>query len=500
MILKFLCVPKLYRLDILTMVKGILFIYCLLASLCIKAALDNDVCKSINIDKKEEEWFFMFAPNSDVSGHREDFCYIAMINKRMMVSESTGREIRATLMALQFNNVEEIPNANNCQSLTYCSAKNLSEIEYNNFLCELNSEHKTYKYALIVIFTCNEDDDLISRIEQIELYNTVCDKNIMINDPGNIPNILKPLFESCKHIRSVPKNNSQSNNAEDNINNDLCSDLSNPLFLLFEDIELAFKNSAEVFNEEISYVDLLFDDQELNVYPDNISLFNNEVDIDPENNCGELLGVNVKEVHLLREHGRIGEANVSGCKKPEKTKPKRKQIHKCYICGRVCVAQYHLIEHMYIHSKDKQYKCDWSGCDKEFSLKSNFTTHLKKYKHYNPFQCKWCDKKFVHRSSLNAHIVVHTSEQGFKCTFCSKFLSCKQTLDSHIKIHENEKKFSCLQCDKKFNTYSSLAKHIEIHSGYKKYRCVHNGCKMAFFYNYSLTRHMITHKKVKAYK
>ncbi|MDP0590376.1 MAG: C2H2-type zinc finger protein [Candidatus Endonucleobacter bathymodioli] len=500
MILKFLCIPKLYKykLDILTMVKGILFAYCLLASLCIKAAIDDDVYKSINIDKKKEQWFFMLAPNSDISGHRKDFCYIAMVNNTIMVNESIGQKISTILIELQDNDIEEVPNVNNCQSITCCSAENLSVVEYNNLLCALNSEQKIYKYALVVVFT-NNDNNLIFRIEQIELYNIIYNKNIMINDLGNRINMLIPRFASCKHIRSVPENNSQRNNAENNINDDLHQTISNQL-LLFNDVDVTFKNSTQINNANDNAmldINLLIGYQELNAYPNGIILLDEEVDIETKNNSGELLGSSVKEVDLLFERRRICESNVSGCEKPGNTKLPKKQTYKCDTCGKVCVTLSQLTEHTYIHTGEKPYRCNWKNCDKAYSQNSNLTTHIKKHNNDTPFYCQWCNKKFSYGSLLERHIVIHTGQRSFKCTFCSKLFSYKNSLDQHEKLHLNEKNFSCLQCDKVFNTNGSLAKHRAIHSGNKKYKCVHNGCKMAFFQKCTLVTHMTTHKNVK---
>lgn len=57
MILKCLCIANLYtyRLNAFTVVKNILFSYCLLTSLSVKAAPDDNIYNRINIDTNEEK-------------------------------------------------------------------------------------------------------------------------------------------------------------------------------------------------------------------------------------------------------------------------------------------------------------------------------------------------------------------------------------------------------------------------------------------------------------
>ncbi|MDP0589699.1 MAG: C2H2-type zinc finger protein [Candidatus Endonucleobacter bathymodioli] len=498
MILQFLHTSSIYtyRLDFLTMIKGILFSYCLLTSLYIKAALDHNVSSNINIDK----WFFLCVPQSSVTGQRQDACYIAIIDKEISRDVSINQKICASLITVQDNNIEEIQNFDNCQSPAFCSIDNLSEVEVYRFSCALNSEQKIYKYAIVVIFAINEDNKELSyKIEQIELHRTVSDEGLVINGSSRELDILKPRFESCKYMRSVSKNNAL-------INNKCCDQKSDMAYLLFDNSKsnidydpwqdlspqlLAHKDTPQLNNagcNEIPDTSLLFGEPMPAILPSFISLLNNDigpsVSVEPENNSEKLLEIQAKKDNFV--------SNVSACKKQDDTKHKGDKKYSCDICGVQYIALRSLRDHnMYIHTDQRPYTCKLDGCGKVFRSKDIFHRHIRKHTNPDLFCCQKCHKIFSTKQILERHILIHVGNKQHKCPMgeCKKEFIEKRSLDAHMKFHNAVRNLHCELCDKVFSRKQCLIRHRLIHLGEKSFEC--RVCDRKFSQKYLLEQHGI---------
>ena len=86
------------------------------------------------------------------------------------------------------------------------------------------------------------------------------------------------------------------------------------------------------------------------------------------------------------------------------------------------------------------YKCKY--CEKLFSTKGNFKTHLNT-KHFNTsrYKCEICGKGFPAKSKLERHVKspnVHIVKP-FKCDYCPVTFNNKKTRTSHVKeFHLNQ--------------------------------------------------------------
>ena len=85
----------------------------------------------------------------------------------------------------------------------------------------------------------------------------------------------------------------------------------------------------------------------------------------------------------------------------------------------------------------REYQCDYGNCTKKyrtrFSLKRHYLSHLGIKQH----QCPHCEKRFRLVQYLNEHIYTHTGERPFVCNYpgCNKRFRQAGKLSIHKKQH-----------------------------------------------------------------
>ena len=70
--------------------------------------------------------------------------------------------------------------------------------------------------------------------------------------------------------------------------------------------------------------------------------------------------------------------------------------------------------------------------------------------------------QFVRKGNLDQHSLTHTREKQYQCDIsrCEKKFSQKGHLDQHSLIHTGEKAYKCQQCDKAFARADKLSAHV----------------------------------------
>ena len=112
--------------------------------------------------------------------------------------------------------------------------------------------------------------------------------------------------------------------------------------------------------------------------------------------------------------------------------------HKCTKCGKSWESSAHLTKHIRTHTKEKTFKCSWTGCIRKYSQIGDLTRHID---------------------------IVHKKVKKYKCSDCGKVFGLLQKLTRHRRIHTGEKPYKRNVCGRGFVNRSNMKRHtLVIHS------------------------------------
>ena len=150
---------------------------------------------------------------------------------------------------------------------------------------------------------------------------------------------------------------------------------------------------------------------------------------------------------------------------------------------------------------DKRYGCEYDGCDRVYTSKSNLRAHVRMlHKGDLKFRCDFtnCAKAFISSYALKIHRRVHTGEKPFVCPEegCDKSFNTQYRLTAHRRLHTGDT-FDCYHddCAKQFTTKSDLKKHERKHTGERPYSCQVDDCGKSFAASHHLRTHEQTHQE-----
>lgn len=112
-----------------------------------------------------------------------------------------------------------------------------------------------------------------------------------------------------------------------------------------------------------------------------------------------------------------------------------------------------------------------------------------------PFECDFpgCQKTFTYKSELKKHTESHSALKNLKCPQpgCWKYFKRADTLENHIRIHTGEKPFCCQEpgCSERFANKAGLRYHTLKHKNVKNYACDFPNCTKSFLTLAQLKQH-----------
>lgn len=152
----------------------------------------------------------------------------------------------------------------------------------------------------------------------------------------------------------------------------------------------------------------------------------------------------------------------------------------------------------------KQFKCSFEGCGKEYSCDSHLRRHIRTSHEIKPvigtFVCKdpKCGQEFTNISNMHRHFKTqHYLHYFFPCTECDSHFRRKMKLKRHmIEAHKiGEYKYTCGKCEQGFFDRPSFSKHAATHKQKEERPC--DNCEQTFLRWSDLVKHRREVHKVK---
>ena len=149
-----------------------------------------------------------------------------------------------------------------------------------------------------------------------------------------------------------------------------------------------------------------------------------------------------------------------------------KKSYDCSECGLLFNCNTYLQDHINsVHNNIKPHVCPEPGCQFRTAYRGHLTKHLKNHDGLKErFSCEWpeCNFTTLYRISLQQHIRIHTDEKPFECQHsgCGLKFRTEGALKQHMECHSEYNNYIC-DCGLRYKTSQSLRKHKTRYCRYK---------------------------------
>ena len=164
--------------------------------------------------------------------------------------------------------------------------------------------------------------------------------------------------------------------------------------------------------------------------------------------------------------------------------------------------------HMRSHSSEKQFKCDFLGCDRDFKHQKALTDHKKRHTSKpTEYICHFegCERVYISKDAYNIHLANnHLKEKEYRCEWpgCDYKAYHIDPLRRHVKYCHSECIYPCDYpgCGKKFKSGIIALQHKQqVHLKVRKYPCSWPGCQYIGGASDKIKRHLLSHTKEKPF-
>ena len=170
----------------------------------------------------------------------------------------------------------------------------------------------------------------------------------------------------------------------------------------------------------------------------------------------------------------------------------RKKLLTCNFCDFTTTFTERLKAHVYSHSTEQPFACDFPGCNFRTKRKQQLGTH-KISNHAperHPCLCQGCRFVATHKTQLRHHInAVHKKQFACKFLECYRRFRSEAALVNHQRLHDPNRPFQCEHCRLRFCKKDLLALHTRfMHTEEKHLACSH--CEYKTNRRHSLRSHL----------
>ncbi|UYV65836.1 NRG1 [Cordylochernes scorpioides] len=129
-------------------------------------------------------------------------------------------------------------------------------------------------------------------------------------------------------------------------------------------------------------------------------------------------------------------------------------MQTCKYCGKQLEYKSQLIDHEKTHTGEREFMCDWKGCNFRSNRKFNVAQHKVTHTEEKPFTCDHCPYRSAHKTNFKVHMRKHTNSKTVHLT------QSRSHFIRHQEVH-NSVLYSCSLCGTRSKSKTYFTKHMK---------------------------------------